>query len=235
MVPSRNWLAVGYYPDVLKAIRCCKSQKPLAPDVALLIEHYQELIEKEFMKKDKLADVCTKIYREHREALDLIFELKEDPARVVRSKIEKWFVDKGSALGLILDKAHSSKAYIRFSTARLETLLPLLQNGKKSAWRSEHCAYYEINNRECNVSLKLECSSMNMPESTMARVSKIMKVKGDSNWMYKGKGLGKKVCLKRKEDDAEWSDEEIGEFMEKVAKAVMDFESAVTQDLRIGR
>lgn len=232
---SQNWLAVGYNPDVLKAIRCCGSPKFLAPDVALLIEHYQELIEKEFMKKDKLAEVCNKIYREHREALDLIFELKEDPARVVRSKIEKWFEDKGSELGLILDKAHSSKAYIRFSTAKLETFLPLLTDGKKSAWGSEHCAYYEINNRECKVSVKLQCSSINMPESTMATVRKIVKEKGPAHWTYKSMDLAKNVCLKRKEGDVEWSDKEIGEFMGKVARAVMDFESDITRELRTGR
>ncbi len=217
-----NWLPVGYNPNIVEAIEYCREKQAVAPDAELIIEHYHELLRREFMKKDMLAEVCNKIYQDHKRALDLIFELKDDSTNIVRGMIDKWFERNGENYGLMLDKVHSSKAYIHFSTAKLERLVPLLQDGKESEWKSAHSAYYEIQNRENSVSLKLQFSSRNMATETIKTVERIQKPKS-ANWRYTS--LDMKAKLNRKDGEANWEESSIEDFMKKVVKAVQDFES----------
>lgn len=60
-----EWVPVSYQ-KIIEVIEYCRQQKMLAPDVALMIEHYQNLLTREFMNKDAIAEICNKIYKDHK-------------------------------------------------------------------------------------------------------------------------------------------------------------------------
>ncbi|MGN0845964.1 MAG: PD-(D/E)XK nuclease family protein [Kiritimatiellia bacterium] len=221
-----DWLPIPYW-KIVEVIEYCRRQKVLAPDVALMIEHYQNLLTREFMNKDDMADICNKIYKEHKRALDLIFEFKEDRASIARDLIVGWFASEdGQKSGLILDREHTCKSYIRFSTAKLESIIPLLPEGKKSGWNSSHSAYYEIVNRR-SITLKLSCSAQGLSPEDIARLWKTFGVKkAAKDWQWTTlHNFGRSVVLPpSKEDDEIWGADQIQDFMKTVVKAVHEFE-----------
>lgn len=68
-----EWAALSYstIAEILKKI---KSEGGIAPDALVAIDHYIELIEKKIMPSKELIEACKQIYRQHRTALDLIYE-----------------------------------------------------------------------------------------------------------------------------------------------------------------
>lgn len=50
-------------------------------DVAAFLDHYLRMIGSRFMEDPKIDDLCDRIYKNHRQALDLIFERRGDPRR----------------------------------------------------------------------------------------------------------------------------------------------------------
>lgn len=224
-----EWLPLPYQ-KIIEAIEYCRGQKALAPDAALMIEHYQNLLTREFMNKDDMAEICNKIYKEHKRALDLIFEFKEDRTSIAQDMILRWFgSEEGQKSGLVLDKDHTCKTYIRFSTAKLESVVPLLPEGKKSGWNSSHSAYYEIVNRQ-SIALKLSCSSQGLSSEAIAEIGTTFKLKKVAKeWRWKTlHNFGSSTKLRQgKEDDEIWDEEQILAFMTNVVKAVNEFEKSL--------
>lgn len=46
--------------------------KKLNNEVMISIEHYKYIIERDFMQKDEISEICRKIYKKHKKAIDLI-------------------------------------------------------------------------------------------------------------------------------------------------------------------
>ena len=221
-----EWVPVPYQ-KIIEVIEYCRQQKMLAPDVALMIEHYQNLLTREFMNKDAIAEICNKIYKDHKRALDLIFEYKEDRASIAQDMILRWFAsEEGRKSGLVLDGDHTCKTYIRFSTAKLESLIPLLPEGTKSGWNSAHSAYYEIVNRQ-SITLKLSCSAQGLSHEVLAKICKTFgQKKSAKEWHWKTlRNFGQSATLRQgKDGDEIWDEEQVQAFMKNVAKAIREFE-----------
>lgn len=55
----------------------------IGDDVLVFLDQYLRMIGSRFMDDPKIDELCDRIYRNHRQALDLIFERKADPRRVI--------------------------------------------------------------------------------------------------------------------------------------------------------
>lgn len=222
------WLPMGYVV-VLEALRYCLQRVNLSEESKLLLTQYASLLEREFMDKEKLSEICNRIYREHKQALDLIFELREDQCRTVFEMIDGWF-KRHPASPLKYDAEHSCKTYIRFTTETLVRLVPPLANGKKSAWGTEMSVYYEVVNRENGLSAKLSASSKNMePQSREAlRVAFNHDVKAfEKDWKWKLIHSFPTRLRVNVQEDESLDQEQVDAFMERLEKDVQAVEAGI--------
>lgn len=223
-----NWLSLDY-EAVLDAVRYCLKRSSLAPEAELLITQYASLLEREFMNRNKLMEICNRIYREHKQALDLIYEMREDSCKSTHDMIVSWFA-KHPKCRLEHDADHSSKTYIRCTTAKLREIVPYLTDGKKSGWNSCSSAYYEIMNRPGGVAVKIAVSSVNLPravETNVVRSFGLSETSLPKGWMWK---TVKKFSTKLKvsdDEDASPGQEDVDAFMAKLEKEVEGFEQTL--------
>lgn len=80
------------YGDILKAINNLMKQYGclLEDDVKIFIEHYKRMVERNIMgEMDKeIVDLCRKIYRENKEAINLIVENSDESAEIFELFVE---------------------------------------------------------------------------------------------------------------------------------------------------
>jgi hypothetical protein len=81
----------------------------LGPDVATLVTHYAQMLERHIMTESEIAELCRRIYRKHQRAMDLILEHRPDLQEEVREVLEGLVAETES---LYLDT--SSKSRVRF-------------------------------------------------------------------------------------------------------------------------
>lgn len=96
-----EWVPYSY-GDVHRVLqRCCEvHETSIGEDVLAFLRHYLRLIGSRFMENPKILDLCQRIYRNHRQALDLIFDtcassaspLVRDLADMLREDEDQWHV-----------------------------------------------------------------------------------------------------------------------------------------------
>ncbi len=70
-----QWMPYSY-ADIHGVLDRCRTTNitSIGKDVAAFLDHYLRLIGSRFMDDPQIADLCQRIYQNHRQALDLIFE-----------------------------------------------------------------------------------------------------------------------------------------------------------------
>lgn len=119
----------------------------LGPDVRVLLAHYSQLLKRYIVTDSEIADLCRRIYRKHRRAMDLILEYRPDPQEALKDAIERLVNDSPE---LVLDD--SLKRYIYFIPRQWD--VPLLREG--SGWtRSRRMLLFEFKNESDRLQLRL--------------------------------------------------------------------------------
>jgi hypothetical protein len=113
-----------------------------------VLEDYLILLRRHVVPDKNLVELCQKIYREHKVAIDLIFEHKMD----LYSEISAYLIEKLKAdKDVVLDD--SGKTYIRFRSKVFDTI-PVFDNG--DGWTStKKILLYEFQNYNETLRLKL--------------------------------------------------------------------------------
>ncbi|MDA9726924.1 PD-(D/E)XK nuclease family protein [Bacteroidota bacterium] len=108
----------------------------LNQQVLFYIKDYITVIKRVLMKTDKLTKLSQKIYTNHKEILDFIYENKPDfvlrVGEVMKSQIQK----RGWSIG------SCNKNYIRFSTPKIKDLIYINKN--KNGWTNRESCSFEI-------------------------------------------------------------------------------------------
>lgn len=108
--PHEDWIPVGYalvaevIEEVLKVRRTS-----LGLGVAMMLEHYVEMVRRYLVEDSKIQKLAQDIYRKHKAALDFIFESRID-ARFELFEFLQKLIPQTPSVHLI----QSSKSYIRF-------------------------------------------------------------------------------------------------------------------------
>ncbi len=119
----------------------------LGADVRTLITHYIQMLRRHIVSESEIAELCRRIYRKHKQALDLIFEHRPDQLAVIQEFLETLIREID---GLVLDSG--SKRYIRFAHKDWDS--PKLQQGK--GWTaSGRILLFEFQNQLDSLKLKL--------------------------------------------------------------------------------
>jgi len=117
-------------------------ERRLTSEVKQYIQDYIEILKIEIMKEHELNDLALKIYNNHKEALDFIFENKPDLATEFYKYFEKKVKDKGWIIG------SPNKGVVRFLTPSLKNILPKLRGWKEMESFSFEIDYYWSNQKK---------------------------------------------------------------------------------------
>jgi hypothetical protein len=126
--PSEDatWIGYDYGNIATLTSEICESHKSsLGPEVYAVLNHYVTLLGRHIVRDSEIAELCRKIYRQHKGALDLIYEhrpdLQSDIAEIIRELVTQ-SQDKG------IELFRSAKSYVRFADSSWDTI-PNIQTG----------------------------------------------------------------------------------------------------------
>ena len=105
---------------------------------------------------ERLQRICNRIYSQHQEALDLIFENKPDPLSVM-SELYSEAINNVEKEGLIISNPnHSGKSIIRFETKEMNKVFPRLSSDYRGGWGNHKAYSFEILNKDAKSSGKIK-------------------------------------------------------------------------------
>jgi hypothetical protein len=123
----------------------------LGAGVRTLMTHYTTMLRRHIVSDSEIAELCRKLYREHQQALDLIYEHRPDLQYDLSEMLKELIVETAPTAGLVLD--HSTKTYIRFAVEDWDQF-PVQLSGH--GWvPSDRILVFEFDNATDRLSLKL--------------------------------------------------------------------------------
>jgi hypothetical protein len=123
-----------------------RKESQLNDDVTLFIRHYLEMLKRYIMEESDVQQLCEKIYKRHKKALDLIYKYKPDIYSVVQEILEE-LIDENPEL----IKDHCTRTGIRFIPKELD-FIPRVGN----SWtKTKRVLLFEIQNYAGRVMLFL--------------------------------------------------------------------------------
>ncbi|MBK4735229.1 PDDEXK-like family protein [Noviherbaspirillum pedocola] len=111
-----EWASLSY-SAITSSLRKLEQTGMLSPAVQMAIDHYVKLIEKRVMASKELIEACKRIYRQHRTALDLIYEHGSE-SLLGQAYIE--FQEKHPSLGSALELRKEFLSFVPKSWANME-------------------------------------------------------------------------------------------------------------------
>jgi hypothetical protein len=130
--PSEDaWVPYGY-EDIHRVLRRVRKahRKAIGDEVLVFLDHYLNLIGTRFMNDTELDELCRKIYKKHRQALDLIWERVGNPESGVIAKVANVLEDD-PRWGVV---ARPSNSLHFVPKAWLEWLPPLALRVDSRSW-----------------------------------------------------------------------------------------------------
>lgn len=130
------------YAQVHQALKECVAARNhlIGTEPKALLENYIQLLEEKFMDQSKIAQVARAIYKQHKRALDVLFEHRPDNLQNVSEIIRAELASRANELGIVMGP--SSKAYIRFIPKEWDHP----GNSHGSAWGNSSCTVlFELN------------------------------------------------------------------------------------------
>ncbi|PZV17045.1 MAG: hypothetical protein DCF20_07835 [Pseudanabaena sp.] len=116
-----TWLPLGYEQviEVIESI-CDKYQSTMGNDIYTLMRHYVNLVRRHIVSNSEIAKLCQKIYKQHRQALDLIYEHRPDLQLEISEFLQQMIKDSVEERYIVED--YSDKKYIRFAPKEWDDL-----------------------------------------------------------------------------------------------------------------
>jgi hypothetical protein len=118
---NENWLPMSY-SDVSTILKksLLKIRTTSSGSVIFSIEQYLQMLERHIVEDSEISRLCKKIYKQHKHALDLVFEHKPDRSSQVNELLTSYINDHDKVLGTVND--HTTKSYIRFAPKQWDSL-----------------------------------------------------------------------------------------------------------------
>jgi hypothetical protein len=132
-----QWIPISWsnIADIVRELISLNTSSELTN---LLLSHYLELTEKHILKSDHLEDLANKIYLQHQDALDFIFEKKLDKYQLLNTEITNKIKQKYPEQ---LTPMKSSKKYIRLIS---ENMAELSRCSPGKGWGDGNVICWEI-------------------------------------------------------------------------------------------
>lgn len=146
---SEDWCPISY-SDIISYVEksLAFKQDNINDFMKEFINQYIELLRRYIVEDTELEKICRDIYKNHREALDLIFEFRPDSYSEVSEALQEFINNRDD---LFLDG--SGKRYIRFIPNELNT--NAIQYGNGEWTESKNIILFELDNSNNKLSTSL--------------------------------------------------------------------------------
>jgi hypothetical protein len=116
-----EWLTLSYstVADIIETI-CNERRSTIGDEVYIVMQHYVDLVRRHIMSESDIAELCRKIYKQHRQAIDLIYEHRPDLQSDIQGFLEQ-IIEK-SAQETKFEKDDCTKKLIRFAPKEWDDL-----------------------------------------------------------------------------------------------------------------
>lgn len=153
-VPASNsrWLSLSYsnVAEILQGI-CEQQQSNIDDDIYIAIRHYVDLIQRHIMSESEIAQLCRKIYKQHRQAIDLIYEHRPDLRADIEEILENLI--ETCSLSMDIERDDSNQRWIRFAPKEWDELS--FQKTCSGWTQSKRILLFEFWNEPQNLELRL--------------------------------------------------------------------------------
>lgn len=150
-----NWYPISY-SDVINILERLMKIYGLNTKINFLVIDYINALRRDVLVDERLQKICSRIYSQHQEALDLIFEYKPDNLSVM-SELYSEAVINLEKEGLLISKPnHSTKTLIRFETMEMNKVFPKLSSDFPGGWGNHNAYTFEILNKDAKSSGKIK-------------------------------------------------------------------------------
>lgn len=141
----------------------------LGPDVRMAISHYIQLIRRHIVAESDIADLCQKIWKGHKRALDLLLEHRPDLQADLAEHLVR-LRDRAIA-EMDMVKTSTSKYYLSFTPQKWEDLVGRLV---AEGWELERSpVFFEIDNLESGLFIRVYIAPIAGPlQETAFRVAR---------------------------------------------------------------
>ncbi|MCW7506123.1 PDDEXK-like family protein [Leptospira paudalimensis] len=150
-IPTDNeWITYGYDRIQNLLINILNSRKSaISKSVFEFLDQYLYILRRNIVGDKSIEDICKNLYKKHSKALDLIFQYRPDIYLNIKESIVSFLREENR---IVLDAENPSKTYIRFTTKKIDEIIP--ENG--SGWtNSKRILLFEFQNLSDRLNLKL--------------------------------------------------------------------------------
>ena len=175
---EENWMSVNY-SEILSMLEGSIELKKeyINPSVTIFLEQYKHMIRRDIIMDEELVAICTEIYNKHQKALDLIYEYKQDNDMQIKKIIDDTLAKYDD-----IEMDHSNKAFIRFYTKTIDSVIPKDGEG----WtKSNRILLYEFQNKGGKIVLKLILGPVKDNDNDIRE--RIFELANENKNIFKGK------------------------------------------------
>lgn len=152
---NAQWKIVSYL-DVLRILERRQFLKRSESKVDIIINDYIDMLRRDILMDEELQKICQRIYSEHKEALDLIFENRPDNLTIMNELYVEALTELAKEGKILFDPSFSGKTLIRFELEELTNVFPKLPDDEPGGWGCHKPYAFEINNKSEQSSGKIK-------------------------------------------------------------------------------
>ncbi len=142
------------YEEIHKTLKECLQSRAntIGAEPKVLLENYIKLIEEKFMDESEIAKTAQSIYKQHKRALDVIFEHRPNLSKKILADVKKLFEKEAHEIQIKMD--YCTTSILRFLP---QSWADKADNSLGEAWRpASRCSVLfevKINEKKCTLSI----------------------------------------------------------------------------------
>ncbi|MFS0929615.1 PD-(D/E)XK nuclease family protein [Enterococcus durans] len=183
-----NW-GIITYKDIVEILEQLIQKNSMEKKVYYLIKDYVDILRRDVGMDDEIKEIVRKIYQQHKEALDLIFENIPDNLSLMSELYIEALEQIAKENEIIFDPKYSGKSIVRFQIPEFTDLFPDLPLSHPGGWSNHKMYAFEILNKGGNSVGKIKLVfTGKIPEENKKFVEELMLTTGvkmkKENWEW---------------------------------------------------
>ena len=174
------------------------------------------------MSESDIAKLCRKIYKQHRQAIELIYEHRLDIRSDIEEYVGKIIQEFASAENSNIEKDDSNQTYIRFSPKEWDSLS--FQKDCYGWTKSKRILLFEFRNFPQRLELNLVIGPGSVEtKSNIYKLIKNLKISGIRKCIIKKESTWNHICSVPILTPSDYDDENLEDLQEKIRSVWSNF------------
>ncbi|NTM28669.1 PD-(D/E)XK nuclease family protein [Enterococcus faecium] len=187
--PTNPSWGIITYKDIVEILEQLMQKNSMEKKVYYLIKDYVDILRRDVGMDDEIKEIVRKIYQQHKEALDLIFENIPDNLSLMSELYIEALEQIAKENEIIFDPKYSGKSIVRFQIPEFTDLFPDLPLSHPGGWSNHRMYAFEILNKGGNSVGKIKLVfTGKIPEENKKFVEELMLTTGvkkkKENWEW---------------------------------------------------